>query len=45
MLFCTAVAQSGIQPHFSMKHKEGIWTHSDPKTQVLVRDLLLFVKL
>ena len=43
MLFFTAVRPAGVQPHFSMIHKKGIWTHSDKKTQALVRDLLLFV--
>ena len=31
MLCCIAVRQSGMQPHFSMVHKNCIWTHSEPK--------------
>ena len=31
MLCCIAVRQAGMQPHFSMIHKKGIWTHSEPK--------------
>ena len=46
MLFYTDVRQAEIQPPFIMIHKRGIWVHFDQKkTQSLVRDLLLFVKL
>ena len=29
MLGCTAIRTAGMQPHFSMIHKKGIWTHSE----------------